>query len=139
MAHQPHVFIVEDDLALRLTLEEKLKSSGFEVTSTGKGNEAAMIAEKILPDVIILDIILPNKSGWEILKEFKGSKSTKDIPVIIVSNFGTESSAMQAKEAGAIEFIMKSNISLEDLLERIKQAIHASKSSVKEIKNSSST
>ncbi|MCE7936304.1 response regulator [Candidatus Saccharibacteria bacterium CPR2] len=118
-----NVLIVEDDESLRKSLEEKLTHEGFEVVSVVNGNEAFDAAKTYKPQLILLDIILPTKSGWEVLQNLKGNDTTKSIPVLIISNFGSETSKEQAANAGAEDFILKSNVGLGDLVSKVKEKL----------------
>lgn len=118
-----NVLIVEDDESLRKSLEEKLTHEGFEVVSVVNGNEAFDAAKTYKPQLILLDIILPTKSGWEVLQNLKDNDTTKSIPVLIISNFGSETSKEQAANAGAEDFILKSNVGLGDLVSKVKEKL----------------
>jgi PAS domain S-box-containing protein len=79
------ILVVEDEDSSRELLEETLKSSGYRVVSTSRGQEALELAEKMQPIAITLDIMMPGMDGWEVLNKLKNNGKTKDIPVIITT------------------------------------------------------
>lgn len=115
------VLIIEDDEFLQNLEATKIIKSGYEVISVGKGEEAMeKIAEPGI-DIIILDLLLPNFDGFEILKKIKETEKTKDIPVIIFSNLSENKDIEKAVSLGATKFMVKSNFSLEELINHVKQ------------------
>ena len=114
------ILIVEDDKFLRLLLERKLKNENFEVISAEDGEEALekIVTEK--PDLILLDIILPKKSGFSVLEEINKDENLKKIPVFIISNLGQPEDIERGKNLGAKEYFVKAGLSLEELIKKIK-------------------
>jgi DNA-binding response OmpR family regulator len=114
------ILIVEDDKFLRLLLERKLKNENFEVVGAEDGEEALekIVTEK--PDLILLDIILPKKSGFTVLEEINKDENLKRIPVFIISNLGQPEDIERGKNLGAKEYFVKAGLSLEELIKKIK-------------------
>ncbi len=114
------ILVVEDDKFLRLLLEKKLKNENFEVVSAIDGEEALekIVTEK--PDLILLDIILPKKSGFLVLEEINKDENLKKIPVFIISNLGQPEDIERGKNLGAKEYFVKAGLSLDELLKKIK-------------------
>jgi DNA-binding response OmpR family regulator len=114
------ILIVEDDKFLRLLLERKLKNEDFEVVTAEDGEEALekIVTEK--PDLILLDIILPKKSGFAVLEEINKDENLKRIPVFIISNLGQPEDIERGKNLGAKEYFVKAGLSLEELIKKIK-------------------
>jgi DNA-binding response OmpR family regulator len=114
------ILIVEDDKFLRLLLERKLKNENFEVIAAEDGEEALekIVTEK--PDLILLDIILPKKSGFAVLEEINKDENLKRIPVFIISNLGQPEDIERGKNLGAKEYFVKAGLSLEELIKKIK-------------------
>jgi DNA-binding response OmpR family regulator len=114
------ILIVEDDKFLRLLLERKLKNENFEVVAAEDGEEALekIVTEK--PDLILLDIILPKKSGFAVLEEINKDENLKRIPVFIISNLGQPEDIERGKNLGAKEYFVKAGLSLEELIKKIK-------------------
>jgi DNA-binding response OmpR family regulator len=114
------ILIVEDDKFLRLLLERKLKNENFEVVAAEDGEEALekIVTEK--PDLILLDIILPKKSGFAVLEEINKDENLRRIPVFIISNLGQSEDIERGKNLGAKEYFVKAGLSLEELIKKIK-------------------
>lgn len=117
------VLIVEDDKFIAESLATKFKEGGFDIDRLDSGEKvvARTLAEK--PDAIILDILLPDKNGFEVLKELKEEDKTKNIPVIIVSNLGSKADFEKGSQLGAVGFMVKATVSPEDIVAKVKQVI----------------
>ena len=85
------------------------------------GDEALRKVKTELPDLVLLDLILPGKDGFMVLEEIKSDPKTKKIPVVILSNLGQESDIKRGKELGAIDYLVKSDIGLMDLVAKMKR------------------
>lgn len=115
------VLLVEDDKFLRKVLEKKIINKGFEVSSAVDGEEALekLILDK--PDIILLDIILPKKSGFTFLENIKKDPNFKDIPVLILSNLGQDEDIKKGLELGAKEYFVKAKVSLEEVINKLSE------------------
>ncbi len=116
----PSILIVEDDKFLLKLLETKLKKEDFNILTAEDGVQALEILKISQLDLILLDLILPKKNGFEVLAEVKANPETHNIPVLIISNLGQDTDISRGKELGAIEYFVKSNISVNDLVKHIK-------------------
>jgi DNA-binding response OmpR family regulator len=114
------VLIAEDDKFLASAYRVKLNKLGFEVKVAVDGIEALQILVDFQPDVILLDLIMPNQDGFVTLEKIKADEKMKSIPVIVTSNLGQEEDINKAKELGADDYIVKADMELEDLVEKIK-------------------
>jgi Response regulators consisting of a CheY-like receiver domain and a winged-helix DNA-binding domain len=117
---KPSILIVEDDKFLLKLLETKLQKEGFGVQTAENGVQAIEILKTSRPTLILLDLILPEKNGFEVLAEIKASPETHDIPVLIISNLGQDTDIARGKELGALEYFVKSDISVNDLVKHIR-------------------
>lgn len=118
------VMIVEDDKFLREDLYgRKLRSAGFDIESTDNGERALKMLTMMKPDIIILDLVLPGMDGFEILEQIRAGETTKDIPVIIVSNLGQQEDIDKAMKLGATDFMVKANFTLDEIVSRIRSTI----------------
>lgn len=115
------ILLVEDDLSLLKIYSNKLKISGFDVSVAITGDEALRKVKTELPDLVLLDLILPGKDGFMVLEEIKSDPKTRKIPVVILSNLGQESDIKRGKELGAIDYLVKSDIGLMDLVAKMKR------------------
>lgn len=114
------ILIVEDDRSLQNALVEILAKEGYETISAFDGEEGLEKARSENPDLIMLDIILPKKDGYEVLGEIKKSPQ-KDIPVLILTNLEEINNVQQALDLGATTFMVKSDFSLKDVVEKIRE------------------
>jgi len=117
------ILIVEDDRSLQNALVEIISREGFEAVSAFDGEEAMEKLKEGKPDLILLDIILPKKDGYEVLEEIKKDEKTKNIPVLILTNLEEIDNVQKALDLGATTFMVKSDFSLKDILEKIKVAL----------------
>lgn len=115
------ILLVEDDPFLSSLLGNRLRREGLEVSAAKSGSEAAKTLSSDKPDLILLDIILPGKSGFEILEDIRSNPGSAKIPVIVISNLGQESDIEKAKELGATDYIVKAKITIDELVNNIKK------------------
>lgn len=113
------VYVVEDDPLLRNLLSLRLEKSSFPYEFSGDGRQAIDSMKQFKPDVIILDLMLPGKSGFEVLSEIKSDNDLKDIPVIVFSNRDGQEDKRKAKELGAAGFYVKAMTDLSELIKTI--------------------
>ena len=118
------ILLVEDDQFISSLLINRLVKEGFVVTLAKDGNEAeqVLIQEKMRPDLILLDIILPGKTGFELLEEIRGVEELKNTKVLITSNLGQELDIKRGQELGA-DYIVKSRTSLDDIVNKAKELL----------------
>ena len=102
-----HVLLVEDEPDLNETISFNLDSEGYEVASVFNGKDALKAIEKKKPDLILLDLMLPDMSGLEICRELRSSKKTKKIPIMMVTAKGEEVDRIVGFELGADDYIVK--------------------------------
>ncbi len=113
------ILIVEDDTSLYKMYVTELELRKYNVVWVNSGDKACESAKKESPDLILLDIMLPQVDGLSILKGLKDSENTKNIPVFMLTNFGEEENVKRALETGAEDFILKYKIVPSELGDRI--------------------
>lgn len=118
-----NILITEDDLFLTKALTAKLSKEEFNVLHAGNGKEALKIAKKNKPNLILLDLIMPEMNGFDALYQLKQDEATKAIPVIVVSNLGEPEDVERVKNLGALDYLLKTNTSLQDIVDKIKERI----------------
>ncbi len=118
------VLLVDDEAAIVEVFSEALKTAGFDVFTASNGNEGLAKARSQSPDIILLDQILPDINGNEILHALKQDPTTVNIPVAIVSNFTQDTMIQDAINNGAVDYLMKYQISSQDLVVKVNQIIH---------------
>lgn len=110
---------MEDDLPTIEALAFKLSQRGIIVGTALDGEEAIKRIKREKYDLILLDLLLPKKSGFEVLQELKNDGQSKNAKVIVLSNMGQEDNVRKAMELGASDYIVKSDININKLTERI--------------------
>ncbi len=113
--------MVEDDLFLRKVYRDKFEQEGFIFIEATNGTEGInkVLSEK--PDLILLDLVLPKKNGFDVLEQIKNSPETKEIPVIILTNLGQEADIQNGMDLGASDYLVKTDINLSEVVERVKK------------------
>ncbi|MDD5032160.1 MAG: response regulator [Patescibacteria group bacterium] len=119
------VLLVEDDSFLRDICAKKLTKEGFQVFEILDGEEALKNLEKIEPDIILLDIILPTVNGFEVLEKIRANKDKKisKTPVIMLSNLGQEEDVKKALGLGANDYLIKAHFTTEEIIEKVKKEL----------------
>lgn len=120
---EKRILLAEDDRFLRKAAQATLRQHGFTVLAASDGEEALRLARAEAPDLVLLDLIMPKLQGFEVLRALKGDPSTSLIPVIVLSNLGQERDVQQAMDAGAAAYFIKANVSLENLVKRVEDAL----------------
>ena len=116
------ILLIEDEKNLSEMYETRLKREGFEVINTRDAEGGLELIKKEKPDLILLDLLLPGMQGQEALKVLKEDPKTKDIPVIIFSNYDTPEVRKEAEKYG-VRYILKANVTTRDLVELVKKEI----------------
>ena len=106
-ADQPSVLVVEDELAQREVLAYNLEADGFRVLRAENGEEALLVVDEDMPDIIILDWMMPNLSGIEVCRRLKTRTETRNIPVIMLSARSEEVDKVRGLETGADDYVVK--------------------------------
>ena len=117
------ILIVEDESALLFAMKAELSHSGFDVEVASDGEEALKKVKTANPKLVILDLLLPKKDGFEVLEEMKKQGFTEQIPVIVVSNLGEKKNVDRAMELGAKDYLVKTDNSLEGILSKVKNIL----------------
>ena len=116
------ILIVDDSRFLRMTNECALHKAGFEVIGAADGEEGLRMAREKLPDLIVLDMMLPKLSGPEVLKALRADSATSKIPVMVLTSL-SQANEEKLKSEGAAEYFEKSTLSLDKSPDRLVQAV----------------
>ncbi|HZW94975.1 MAG TPA: response regulator [Candidatus Eremiobacteraceae bacterium] len=116
------ILLVEDSKFLRLATERALARTGYDVSSAADGDQALTLARANLPDLILLDMLLPKLSGLDVLKSLKKDPLTKSIPVVVMTGM-TQKNAQRLREDGAVGFLEKSSLELDKGSEKLLTAV----------------
>ena len=117
------ILLVEDDPMIVDMYKIRLEEEGFEVYVTDKGSEALKIAEKEKPDLVLLDIILPEIDGFAVLQLLKEDVKTKKIPVVLLTNLGQESDKKKGLDLGAADYFVKAQFTPANVINAVKKLI----------------
>lgn len=123
MKTKKRVLIIEDDKFLIKLYSDKLTREGFEVSMAISGEEGLNKVAVEKPDMVLLDIILPQKNGFEILSEMKLNPKTKNIPVVLLTNLGQEADIKKGLELGAVNYVVKTDFSITTLAQIVRESI----------------
>jgi DNA-binding response OmpR family regulator len=115
------ILLIEDDQAISIMYKGKLESDGFSVLTAVNGADGLELAKKEGPDLIMLDIILPQLDGFSVLAELKKDSKTKGIPVIMLTNLGTDEDRAKGEKMGAVDYFVKANMTPAQISEKIKK------------------
>jgi len=115
------ILIVEDDKFLAKMLAKMLESHGFDVVLAGTGREGLLKVSTENPKLVLLDIILPDIDGFDLLETIKKDDKTKRIPVVIISNLGQQEDIAQGKALGVKDYLVKSDIKLDQVVDVVRK------------------
>ena len=117
------LLIIEDEKRLSAVLKKGFTEQGFAVDQAFDGEEGLSLLQQNKPDLILLDLIMPKKSGFEVLEAISMDPELNKIPVMIASNLGQDSDIQKAKSLGAIEYYVKVRTSIDELAKLVKNVI----------------
>jgi two-component system alkaline phosphatase synthesis response regulator PhoP len=123
MNSKPKILLIEDDKDQIFMYRFKFEKEGFAFFSARTGAEGIKTAKTEKPDLILLDLILINESGVDILEKLKADEAVKNILVIILTNLAKKELKARAQELGIVDFIIKTQILPAELVERVKKAL----------------
>ena len=117
------ILFIEDESALQKNLSDLFSQEGYETISALDGEIGLSLAKNKKPDLILLDLILPKASGFDVLKNLKEDKDAKNIPVIVLTNLESMGDIEKALALGATTYLVKSSYSLDEILEKVKKTL----------------
>lgn len=117
------ILFVEDEPTLQKTLSDVLAKEGYEIKTASDGEEGLVSAKEFKPDIILLDLILPKKDGFAVLKELKADEELKYTPVIVLTNLEGTADVEKVLELGATTYLVKANYDLNEVVAKVKQAL----------------
>jgi DNA-binding response OmpR family regulator len=120
------ILFIEDEEALQHSMGRALEFAGFAVLQALDGEAGVAIAKKEKPDLIMLDLILPKMDGFEVLKALKKEVTTKDIPVMVLTNLESSRDVDKVIAMGATTYLVKANYELKELIAKIKETLATS-------------
>jgi len=118
----PYILVVEDEDALATLLQYNLVKEGYDVVVAGDGEEALLLADERLPDLVVLDWMLPKVSGIEVCRRLRSRPETRNVPIIILTARGEETDRIRGLDTGADDYVVKP-FSMTELTARIRAVL----------------
>jgi DNA-binding response OmpR family regulator len=115
-----NIILIEDDAILSKVVNEELEDADFKISTAFSGREGLDMVRSELPDLILLDLILPEIHGFDVLAELKKDPKTKNIPVIILTMLGSDDDIKKGISLGAQDYIVKSQHAVGEIIEKVK-------------------
>lgn len=115
------IVLIEDDNVLAKVIYEELEEGGFDVDQAFDGKIGLGLVRSKKPDLVLLDLILPQKHGFDVLEELKKSPATSDIPVIILTMLGRDDDIKKGLKLGANDYIVKSQHAVTEIVEKVEK------------------
>ena len=119
-AKPKRILLVEDDDALANVYQTRLQAEGFDVRRVANGEDALSNAIEYKPDLVLLDVMMPKVSGFDVLDIFRNTPQTANLKVIVLTALSQESDRQRADKIGADDYLVKSQVVIADVVERIK-------------------
>ena len=120
------IAIIEDDVAINQMYRMKFEADGFDVKLADNGRRGVALVESYKPDIILLDLTMPEMGGDEALMEIRSHDWGKTIPVIILTNLGEEEAPKTLRTLGIHSYIVKADLTPRQVVERVKEALNLS-------------
>jgi DNA-binding response OmpR family regulator len=122
-SEQNKILIVEDEESQQEALKSKLELEGFIVKTANDGTDGIEQFKTFQPNLVILDLMMPGKTGLEVLKEIRQMKIGSDVKIVILSNLGTYESVAKCMEYDAVEYYVKADTSLGEIVDIINKKL----------------
>jgi len=117
------ILLVEDEEIMTNLLQKKLVEEGYNVLTAGDGEEGLKKVKSEKPDIVLLDIVMPKKGGFEVMEEMAKSKELRKIPIIIISNSGQPVELDRAQRLGAKDWLIKTDFDPKEVVEKVVKQI----------------
>lgn len=113
------IAIIEDEPTIVEMYKTKFEKEGYEVQTAGDGNEGLKLIESANPDMVLLDLMMPNKTGIEMLEELRGKPGGNKVKVMVLTNVGDDATTSQVYRLAPIDYIVKSEMTPQQVYERV--------------------
>lgn len=117
------VAIIEDEPTIVEMYKLKFDKEGYDVRTAGDGNEGIKLIEEFNPDIVLLDLMMPNKTGIEMLEELRGKEGGQQVKVMVLTNVGDDATTSQVYRLAPIDYIVKSEMTPQQVFERVQHAL----------------
>lgn len=119
--HNKKILLVEDDDSLATVYQTRLQAEGFDTRRVPNGEDALAIALEYKPDLILLDVMMPKVSGFDVLDILRNTPETNNVKIIMLTALSQDTDKQRAQELGADDYLVKSQVVIADVVDRIKQ------------------
>ena len=123
MSEEKYVLIVEDDPFYSSIYKTKVEKEGIQSVLVHDGAAAMAAVQKKKPSLIVLDLIMPGKDGFQVLEELKADPAFKDLVVLVLSNLSQDEDIKRVMDMGATEYLIKSNVPLQEVIAKVRSYI----------------
>lgn len=123
--HKNKILLVEDDNSLATVYVDRLEAEGFEVKRVENGEDALAAAESFQPDLVLLDVMMPEINGFDVLDILRNTPRTANLKVIMLTALSQDSDKERAMSLGVDEYLVKSQIVIADVVDRIRHTLGA--------------
>jgi len=117
------ILLIEDDPFLLSMYSTKFELEGFKILSADEGEGGLVMAKEAIPDIILLDILMPKMNGFEVLEKLKAEKSTSQIPVILLTNLNQKNEIERGLSLGADDYLIKAHFMPSEVVDKIKRVV----------------
>ncbi|MBU0546593.1 MAG: response regulator [Patescibacteria group bacterium] len=117
------ILLIEDEKIMVDILQRKLTKEGYDISVANNGKEGLRVMKEINPDLILLDIIMPEMSGFEVMEEMRKDSKLNKIPLIVISNSGQPVEINRVKKLGAEDWLIKTEFDPQEVLEKVRKQI----------------
>lgn len=121
MNTKPFILIAEDDQAHARVYQLKFEQEAIRVKVVEDGDQALASLRAERPDLLLLDLMMPGKSGFEVLEEIRKDPALKDTKIVVLSNLGQSKDIARAQELGVLDYLVKSDYSIHDIVAKVKK------------------
>jgi len=117
------ILLIEDEEIMIDLLQRKLTKEGYEISVARDGGEGLKAMKEVKPDLVLLDIIMPKKGGFEVMEEMQKDNTLKEIPIIVISNSGQPVEIDRAQKLGAKDWLIKTEFDPQEVIEKVKKQL----------------
>ena len=123
--NSPKILLIEDDAFMVELLTHEFTNAGFEVAVARTGAEGVSRFREASPNIVLLDVLLPDQNGFDTLRKIRREPGGPEMKAMFLSNLSEETDIEEAKRLGAIDYLVKANFALPEIVERVKKAVNA--------------
>lgn len=118
-----YILVIEDEIFLSNIMRVRLEDEGYRVKLAHDGKEALQMLEESIPDLMLLDLIMPNMDGFDFLKAVKANDKFKNIPVIVTTNLNQAEDMAKVNAMGVTEYVVKSDVTMDELEDKVTKIV----------------